>query len=402
MMHKLFIYYFALHFCFSNACLCASLEQVAAIDNSSTYQDISSLLQPIVDKYDIPGMAAAIINDKEIIAAGAAGIRARNSKNKILVSDSFHIGSDTKSMTATMIAILVEKKKLKWDSRITEVFPELKGKIDPAYKDLTLEQLLTHRSGLAPNLNYDKIQKKISGNLVLGRQMVMEEALHGPPEGTPGHYLYSNLGYIIAGHMAEKATGESWENLISKYIFSPLKMNSAGFGSPQKYNPHDQSSLQSLNEPLGHNKKGKPVGTDNPAILGPAGTVHLSILDWAKYVMLHLKGARNIPSLLTLSSFQKLHEPVNNPPPAYAMGWIVEESEWANGKVLVHAGSNTYWFAKVWIAPSRNLAILVACNDGSHNAQTACNQAGLILMQSQLHLPKIQSIDPPKKNSKQP
>lgn len=379
---------------FTTFCVCFSLCPLSLLADSpvtatpAPIQDISALLQPIVEKYDVPGMSAAIVNDQKVIAVGVAGVRARNSGSKITLEDSFHIGSNAKSMTATVIAMLVEKKLLQWNARVTDVFPELKGKIDPGYKDLTLEQLLTHRGGVPANLTYEEFQEKAHGNLVQARQMVMEEVLAKPPEATPKNFLYSNIGYIIAGHMAEKATGESWENLMATLLFSPLKMNSAGFGPPGK--------LQPLTQPVGHDENGNPVAIDNSPVAGPAGTVHLSILDWAKYVKLHLNGAQNHPQLLLSSSFQKLHYPISEPPPAYAMGWIVDESKWANGEVLVHAGSNTYWFAKVWIAPKRNLAILVACNDGSAKAQIACNQAGLVLMQSQLHLSEIKSLDPPK------
>lgn len=383
--------------CLFTLCLCSyechlvshPAEVTVAVANQTTpAKDISSILQPIVEKYKIPGIAAAIINDKEVIAVGVAGVRARNSNKKILLGDLFHIGSDTKSMTATMIAMLVEKKLLKWDTRVVDVFPELKEKINPGFKDATLEQFLTHRSGVAANLSYNKIQKKANNNLIQTRQIILERALAKPPEVTPGKYLYSNAGYVIAGHMAEKVTGQSWENLMSSMLFVPLHMNTAGFGPPGNFNL--------LTQPVGHDEQGNPIGTDNPSSMGPAGTVHLSILDWAKYIMFHLNGARGTPRLLQLSSFHKLHNPISQPPPAYAMGWIVEDSKWAQGKVLVHAGSNTYWFAKVWIAPSRNLAILVACNDGSSQAHQACNEAALVLMQSQLHLPNIKSMDPHK------
>lgn len=386
-MLKNYLWFVVISVCCQCELCCEPRETAtAAITSGFHVQDISSVLQPIIDKYGIPGMVAAVVTDQGVVAAGATGVRARHSPNKILIGDSFHIGSDTKSMTATMIAMLVERKLLRWDSRVIEVFPELKDKVDPAYKDLTLELLLTHRGGVPADLDYDKIQDKANGDLVHARQAAMEQVLLKPPEVALGNFLYSNMGYVIAGHMAEKVTGQSWENLMRVMLFSPLKMSTAGFGPP--------GTLKRLDQPMGHDEKGNPSEADNPLMIGPAGTVHLSIFDWAKYAAFHLNGARGKPYLLQLSSFQKLHHPISQPPRAYAMGWIVDESEWAQGKVLVHAGSNTYWYAKIWIAPERNLAILVACNDGSKQAQIACNEAALLLMQSQLNLPDVKSIDP--------
>lgn len=352
-------------------------------------EDISFLLKPIVAQYHLPGMIAAVISEDKIISIGANGIRKRGATNKITVEDIFHIGSNTKSMTATVIAFLVQKKMLRWNTKVSDIFPELKSKINPVYKDLTLEELLAHRGGVVSNIDYDQIQLAAKNNLVTARQMAMEQALEHAPEAPPGTFHYSNMGYIIAGHMAEKVTGQSWEELIQNLLFSPLNMKSAGFGPP--------SLSSSFSQPVGHHENGKPVSLneygDNPAMLGSAGTVHLSIYDWAKYINFHLRAAEGKPqSLLTLDLFKKLHTPIATSPPAYAMGWIVDKLDWAKGPVLVHSGSNELWYAKVWIVPKRNIAILVVVNQGGKKANEASNAAGLALMLHILHLHGIKTI----------
>ena len=354
-------------------------------------KNISSLLEPIIVQYNIPGMVAAIISSDQVIAAGAVGVRSHLFPNKVSIQDKFHIGSDSKAMTATLLALLVDKGLLKWNTKVLEIFPELKGKINPKYDNLNLEQLLSHRGGVvSEDIDYEKIQKLAGGDLVKERQMAMEQALVQPPKVAQGEYLYSNSGYIIAGHMAEKVTGSTWEDLIYNQLLLPLKMESAGFGPPGN---------KASDQPIGHDETGRSIENDifadNPPMIGPAGRIHMAILDWAKFIMLHLRGARGNSCLLTQSSFEKLQSPISNPPPPYAMGWMVAESEWAAGKVLSHAGSNGFWFAKVWIAPNRDLAILVACNKGGKEALAACDKAGLILMQTQLHLTHVSSIDPP-------
>ncbi|MFA6915009.1 MAG: serine hydrolase domain-containing protein [Parachlamydiales bacterium] len=341
---------------------------------SPNVKNISPILQSLIEEYKIPGMAAAVVSSDKLIAAGVAGVRSRNYPNKVTIEDQFHLGSDTKSMTATVIARLVERGLINWNTKVVDLFPALQGNIDPRYNNLDLQQLLTHRGGIVPNLPFRQIQTEAGNNLVKARQMGMKQALNKAPVGNPGEYHYSNMGYVIAGHMAEKVTGEPWEQIMRTQLFFPLGMQSAGFQAPG-------NGL--FTQPVGHTAEGKPVGlSDNPEMMGPAGTVHVSILDWAKYAMLHLRAARGNPSLITQALFDKLQQPVSNPPPAYAMGWGVSHPRWAQGKVLTHAGSNTYWFAIAWIAPKKDVAILVACNQGGEDAKAACNKAALRIRQS--------------------
>jgi CubicO group peptidase (beta-lactamase class C family) len=113
---------------------------------------------------------------------------------------------------------------------------------------------------------------------------------------------------------------------------------------------------------------------DNPAVIGPAGTVHCSIADWAKYAAFHLRGARGEEPRLPKEVFEKLHTP-----PAddenYAYGWIVTDRPWAGGKALMHGGSNTMWMADIWLAPNKGQAYLAATNVGNESSFPACDAA---------------------------
>lgn len=338
--------------------------------------DISSTLEEWVKKYQLPGMSATVIHKDSVAAVGTNGIRTKNLPEKLTNQDLFHIGSCTKAMTATVLGRLVEKGILKWDTKVVDLFPELKGKVHASYQNLTLKQLLTHRSGLPANLNYWELQQMANNDVVYGRQLAMEKALSSPPETTPGNYLYSNLGYVIAGHMAEKATGYSWERLMKDMLFSPLGLDSAGFGAP--------GTAQSNSQPRGHKSNGEAVTpglyADNPALMGPAGTVHCSLADWAKFIQLHLQGAQGEgkKDFLTKETFEQLHAAEG----AYAKGWLV--SHGGNGKVLAHDGSNTYWYALTWIFPEKDIAVMVTVNKGDDSASQACHEAANKLLQMML------------------
>jgi CubicO group peptidase (beta-lactamase class C family) len=115
--------------------------------------------------------------------------------------------------------------------------------------------------------------------------------------------------------------------------------------------------------------------------IGPAGIVHASVLDWAKFAALHLAGARGKAKLLKRESFRRLQTPPGGAD--YAMGWIVTRREWG-GHVLTHAGSNTMWYAVVWMAPEKDFAVLVACNQGGDPAAKACDEAAWELIRDHL------------------
>lgn len=338
-------------------------------------RDVSALIAPIIQKENVPGMAVLVLGKGEVIAEGVAGVRTRGKDDKITAADLFHLGSDTKAMTAFLCGILVDEGKLKWTQTLGETFPTLKRSMDPQYQAVTLEQLLTHRGGAPGAIEKSELWGRLyqhQGSSTSARQMILRAVTAKSPEATPGEkYIYSNAGYSIAGHMAEKVTGKSWEDLMREKIFRPLGMTSAGFGPPGATTKNDQ--------PRGHKADGSPVepgpGADNPAAIGPAGTVHCSIGDWAKFIASQLPSAK--VRLVKPATLQKLHTPAPGEP-KYAMGWIISDSQpWAGGRALSHSGSNTMWMVTAWIAPAKDSAILVTCNQASSKA---CNDAVLALI----------------------
>ena len=112
---------------------------------------------------------------------------------------------------------------------------------------------------------------------------------------------------------------------------------------------------------------------DNPPVMGPAGRIHCSIQDWARFVQDQLRGDRGEPALLKPESFQKLHTPPFGGD--YALGWLVAQRSWGGGIVLNHGGDNTMNFANVWIAPKKNFAILVCLNQSGDTAFRASDEA---------------------------
>ena len=350
-------------------------------------REVSALLAPIRERHDVPALAGAIVEGSSIVALGADGVRERGREARVTAHDLFHLGSCTKAMTATLIARLVEAKALRWESTVGGVFTDLAPRMDPAWREVTIEELLLHRAGAPADLDAGGLWKRLRESEAEPRQqrrMLLEGVLARPPVGPPGTaFLYSNAGYAIAGAMAERAAGKAWEELMRERLFEPLGMASAGFGPPGKPGALDQ--------PVGHDRRGKPVGTgpkaDNPAAIGPAGTVHATLADWGRFVAAHLNGGRGGARILSAKSFAKLHTPPPGAEPAYAMGWGVAQRTWG-GRVLTHSGSNTLWYCTVWIAPEKGFAVLVATNQGGDEAQRACDEAALILIHARSAKPR--------------
>ena len=329
---------------------------------------VSQLLAPIRQNHGVPAIAAALVTSKGIVAVGAVGGRKRGADIGVTPDDLWHLGSDTKAMTATLVARLVEQGKLKWETTVVEIFPEESPRFHSDVKSVTMLHLLSHRAGLAPNVSWSRFS---SDDVKPERLKIVREELAKSPRHQPGsHYEYSNLGYVIAGAMVEKVTGKTWEQAMQDEIFTPLEMKSAGFGGTGK--------VGEINQPWPHTSDGRPVAkngpaTDNPPVMGPAGRVHCTIQDWAKFIQDQLRGARGEPALLKPESYQKLHTPPFGGD--YALGWVTAERGWGGGKVLNHGGDNTMNCANVWIAPQRDFAILVCVNQGGDTAFKAADEA---------------------------
>jgi CubicO group peptidase (beta-lactamase class C family) len=349
------------------------------------YSDpVSKTLEAIREKHDLPALAAAVVVDGEIVVTNAVGFRRSGGPEHVTVDDRFHLGSVTKSMTATVAAMLVEQGKISWTTTVGDAFPDLKGEIHPDYLGVTLEQLLSHRGGAPGKAPRDLWVEAWAANGTPAEQRLVfaKGLLALKPEATPGtKFIYSNQGYAIAGVMLEKATGRTWEDLLRSMLFEPLGMASAGFGAP--------ASIARVDQPWGHTRKmfaGRdpvPPGprADNPAAIGPAGAVHCSIGDLAKYAAFHMAGERGESKLLTAESFKKLHIAAADNDD-YALGWMVRKRGWAKGRALMHNGSNTMFYVVVWMAPKIDCAVVVASNVGADEAFEGCDEvAGEMIRQ---------------------
>ena len=338
----------------------------------TTQPRVDSLLANAVRRYGLPGMVAAIIRDGGIVAQGAAGIRHVGFPDAISVADRFHLGSNVKAMTSTMIATLVDDGKLRWSSTPASVFPELAASMNPELANATLERILQHRSGLPGFTEEAEFASvpPLSGTEVEQRRQFAAWVLQRPPAVPPGSYLYSNAGYVIAGAMAERVMGVSWMDLMQARVFGPLGMTvSRGWpAATDPAQPWGHLPLDGAYVPL------DPTGdAELLEILGPAGDITMSVQEYAKFIWLNLRALRNHLQLVSAQGFTTLFTPNGD----YALGWQVGVI--GDAPFVAHQGSAGVFRALVLIFPTRNIAVAVLVNAGGDEAARVAVEVGLNL-----------------------
>ena len=323
--------------------------------------------------HNIPALGAIVFRADTILARGIAGVRRSNAAAPVELSDRFQLGSNTKAITATLLATFVEEGKLSWTSTLADVFPEWRDSISPEFRAVTIDLLLSHHAGISPFTDTDdrdfRSIPRLSGTPAQQRAQFAAWVLHGKPAGPiGGKGVYSNGTYTIAGAVAERIGGGSWESLVRARVLEPLGMN-ASFA---------WSNSPDLSQPWGHHETrrgGNPVDPRDgderlPPIIWPAGSVELSLDDYARFLQMNLRGleGRDTP-LLKAATIKHLHTSPVTPPDKYGLGWGLQDFDGAAASV--HTGSAGAFFAVTVIQPSRDLGIAVFANAGGERGTKA-------------------------------
>lgn len=323
---------------------------------AQTVDPLQAQLETLRASAGIPALGGAIVTVDGLLWSGVTGLRRQGGAEPVTLSDRWHLGSNTKAMTAVLYAGLIEEGRAAWGATVPQLFPDLD--IDPAWTSTTVEQLMGHRAGV---LDQAVMLAWMSAAWTPGadardvRSALARTVFGAPPAGEPGTFSYSNAGYILVGAAIERITGEPWEATMQRDLFDRLGMASAGFGAPLGDNAWGhQGAAMSPKDPV-------TLGSDNPPGLGPAGTVHATIEDYARFLRLLLTdggGGLHGDSILRMTT------PLPGSGQPYALGWgVLTGQPWSGGAPgLVHDGSNTLWLARAVIAPARGAAAICVAN----------------------------------------
>ncbi|MEM9840116.1 MAG: serine hydrolase domain-containing protein [Pseudomonadota bacterium] len=312
----------------------------------------------VLEEEPTPAAAIIIVTEVGDAVIEVGGVKQLGGSVAAVADDPWHIGSNGKAMTATLAMALSEDGLISLETTVTDV---LGGsmKVDDRWSDVTLRMLLTHRSGIQPNigtlqfLRYTAFGASGEAGPSKDRRSALKGVLKRPPEGTPGEaYLYSNLGYSLAGMMLETVAGQPFEVLIRERLFDPLGMEGGRLGTPK--GAGEDVFRGHRGDPL----EVSPAGADNPPVMSPAGTWAFPLDAYAKFLADQLLGQQGEPALLSDESYRQIRTPMVDGED-YGLGWGLREE----GR-LQHSGSNTMWFVTSVVAPEEGVAVSILTNSG--------------------------------------
>jgi CubicO group peptidase (beta-lactamase class C family) len=337
--------------------------------------DISALLQTIRARHELPGMAASVFSADRLLAVGAAGTRRVGSDVPLVYTDRLQMASIAKTMTATIVATLVDRGALAWHTTLGDLYPELVTSMPPAFRGVTVDQLLRHQAGFPQWMRHDDVVKAwVRKHERLSnperRYEAVKHILGQRPEYTPGsRFGYTNDAYLVLGHICERVTNRSYEDLLQEEIFGWLGMRSVGLEEPW--------SDRSLNQPWGHVRQGRrfvpyepdPEGYGGVSFGTPYGVgVNASVVDMAAYGRFHLRGDLGLESRLKAETFRRLH----HAPPAdvaravqvpaagfFNEGRVDVDGRWLN---VQHWGYYARGRTLLWFSPQADVGAVVLTN----------------------------------------
>eukprot|EP01116_Phalansterium_solitarium_P004046 TRINITY_DN1492_c0_g1_i1.p1 TRINITY_DN1492_c0_g1~~TRINITY_DN1492_c0_g1_i1.p1 ORF type:complete len:368 (-),score=93.36 TRINITY_DN1492_c0_g1_i1:323-1426(-) len=255
-------------------------------------------LEVVRRAYGLPALAAAVVLRGRVLAASAVGVRKLGDATVVGRDDCFQIGSIAKPMTATLVALMVDRGLISWDTTMASMFPELLADMQPAYRAVTVEQQLAHVSGMPFEPRTPEHVTDARASDPAGRRYeYTKAALRDTPVCPPGsRHVYSGGPVIVVSYL-ERLLGVPYEQLMADLVFKPLGMH-AGFGS--------MSAQHRVDGPWEHAEAGGVLASVNPdpkfahQARSPVGrNVHSSIVGMARFAAMHLDGAKGRSTFLT-------------------------------------------------------------------------------------------------------
>jgi len=356
----------------------AKAQKPAAAAPAAAAADIDAVVARVLKTFDVPGVGLAIVKDGRVVLAKGFGVRKLGEPTPVDDHTLFGIASNTKVFTATALGLLVEEGKIEWDAPVIKYLPWFQMYDPYVTRELTIRDLLVHRSGLGlgagdllwwPQSTYNR--KEVARRL----QFIK------PATSFRTAYAYDNVLYLVAGEVIETISGQSWEDFITDRILKKVGMNdskprhSDANGAAQGANvasPH--AEVEGKVRPV------KPFDSDNT---NPAGGINASAADIAKWMLVRLADGK-------LADGSRLYSdrtsrtlttpiPINTPPPelaplqfnfnGYALGLNVHD--YRGHKVITHTGGLPGYVSKITLIPDAQLGVAVLTNQESGAAFSA-------------------------------
>ena len=331
----------------------------ATAPNAPPAQALSSIVDSVRLAWNMPAMGAAIVTlEGGVTAVAVAGTRRATGDAAVSTDDLWHLGSNTKAVTSLLAAVAVSQNRIQWTTTLAQAFPEL-ASLRAQYRDVTLRDLLSHQSGIPRDAGAGAFAS--GATAVVQRTSAVAWAVQQPPIATRGTFSYSNLGYVVASAMLERAFATTYEAAMAAQLYAPLGVTNVGWGP--------QAAAGSTTQPVAH--LWDPNGSwlvreafDNPPVYNSSGRAHMSLASWGRVLREVLRVEAGAPTLASgdVARQTTAAAVTVNPTTSYGLGWLISTRSWANGKVLYHDGSNGANHSLAFVAPMRNVAFLATTN----------------------------------------
>jgi CubicO group peptidase (beta-lactamase class C family) len=270
-------------------------------------------LEPVTDS----GIAVAVIKDGRLQYSGGFGFRDRCAPAKVDANTLFGIGSATKAFTSMAISLLAEQNPapLQLDVPIKQYLPDFAMKDPEATTKMTLEHILSHRTGLP---RHDALW--YLGPFARSQLIYRLRYLDPYPHAFGNRFVYNNMMYMVAGSVLEAVAGQTWENFVKTRIFSPLRMSQTDLSIGELSTRANYAKPYQL-------KTEMPIkDVEN---IGPAAEINSNVLEMANWVLLFLNHGltSNGARLITAADLERMYTPYvtvpGQPGTGYGLGWFV-------------------------------------------------------------------------------
>lgn len=347
--------------------------------------DLDAYVKKAMAAFGAPGLSLAIVEDGKTVVAKGYGVRSIKTRALVDEHTALPIGSESKAFTSAALAILVDRKRLKWDDRVVDKLPGFQMYDPYATQHMTIKDLLTHRSGLGLG----------EGDLLMvpDTNRKRPDFVHAlrylkPVTGFREKFAYDNILYVVAGQLVQAVSGQSWEDFVRQNIFKPAGMADAH----ANYEPNASNAvalharIDGLFRGVGHLQvlaKGL-----EPHASAPAGAINASAVDMARWMNLQLAHGK-LPDgerVFSEAASTEMWTPVVVVPrnefelPAamkgmvpnmqdYALGWFIEE--YHGHPVVQHSGAVLGALAMMFLIPEKKVGISVTINSEDSGTRRA-------------------------------
>jgi CubicO group peptidase (beta-lactamase class C family) len=344
--------------------------------------DLDALAKEAHEAWKVPGCAVAVVKDDRVLLLKGYGVREIGKTDAVTPDTRFGIGSLTKAVTATALAKLVDGGKLTWDDHVRKHVPFFHLKDELADRDVTIRDLLCHRSGLA---RHEMLWYRAPWSL---EESVKRMAHLEPDHSFRFTFLYNNLAYITLGFVVTSAAKQPWDEYVRKELFEPLGMN-VSFKRSEVLKTADHATPH-LN--------GKPIEWyDDDRQVRASGSIKANVRDLSHWLRFHLdEGAWDGKQLIDAAVLRETYRPQMVTPVAailareadttqasYGLGWRIRDHR--GQSVREHGGSVDGFRAHVILAPKQKVGVVVLTNLGHTSMPPALCYA---LLDRVLELPK--------------